>query len=236
MNEKVEKFYKKYRLSEATIMYIDREDAKTLIHTTDGRVVDTFIPIKSLIEDFDDKTFVIINKGICLNANYITSINNGIYLMKDGTKFQGRVRGAGEHKQMQKTIAEINSASASEGLTGITSAGGKNDFSAFEDLPIAICILEMKYDNKNSGMNYIFRYCNKNMESLQGLRREAMLGKTFNSIFRDADPKWLITFGDVALNGGQRIIDFRDPVFGRKLRIYCYQPSPVMCGCLFVPM
>ena len=69
------------------------------------------------------------------------------------------------------------------------------------------------------------------MTEFNELPNEALIGHSFDIVFKNVDPKWLMSMGDIALNGGNRIIYDRI----RKINFCCYQPFSGMVGCMLVP-
>ena len=61
-----------------------------------------------------------------------------------------------------------------------------------------------------------------------------MIGHSFYEIFFNGDKKWLITYADVALNGGQHVIRDIGPDPEKSMNVYCYQPTDGYCACVLV--
>ena len=101
-------------------------------------------------------------------------------------------------------------------------------------MPIAFCIIELRFDQQGKGIDFIFRYCNRAMERLEGKTLEQMLNHSFYDIFANADKKWLVAYADVALNGGKRTIYDYSSEVNKDLEIYCFQPQEGYCACLLL--
>ena len=102
-------------------------------------------------------------------------------------------------------------------------------------MPIAFCVIELTFDENGHGVDFIFRYCNKQMAVVEGIPVEDMLNRSFYEVFKNGDRKWLVTYADVALNGVQRTLTDYSPEINRNLTINCYQPEPGFCACVLQP-
>ena len=107
--------------------------------------------------------------------------------------------------------------------------------SILDDMPVAYCVIELVFDADGHGVDFVFRYCNKHMEVVEGIPVEEMLNRSFYEVFKNGDRKWLISYADVALNGVQRTLHDYSPEIDKNLTIYCYQPQPGYCACVLVP-
>ncbi|MDO4961091.1 MAG: hypothetical protein Q4E57_04460 [Eubacteriales bacterium] len=221
MGDKERHFFEKKRIPVSDVMYITRQDRQTVLHLKDGSDIATYIPMKRLIDETSEGSFVIINKGIALAPSYINSCSKHQYTMTDGTVFMSRVHNAKKN----------------EGYNGSTARPENvlwSTYSILEESPLAFCVIELVFDESGHGMEFIFRYCNREMEILEGKTREEMLNRSFYEIFTEGDRKWLVTYADVALNGVQRVIESYSPEVGHTLRIYCHQPKQNFCACAIV--
>lgn len=144
-----------------------------------------------------------------------------MFTMTDGTRFKGRVR-----KKARETLP------IQEDPDAIRSEWEK--FAVVDDLPLAFCVIELVFDEHGRGLDFIFRYCNREMETLEGKRIDEMLNRSFYEVFENGDKKWLVVYADVALNGVKRTIESYSPEINANLRIYCYQLRPNYCACLLM--
>ena len=81
-------------------------------------------------------------------------------------------------------------------------------------------------------MVFIFRYCNAEMATVEGVPVEEMLNRAFDEIFPNGDKKWLVSYADVALNGAKHTLHDFSPEINKNLIINCYQPEPGYCACV----
>ena len=90
--------------------------------------------------------------------------------------------------------------------SGIKKAGKANPHplsflekcSILDDMPVAYCVIELTFDEDGHGVDFIFRYCNKYMEVVEGIPVEEMLNRSFYEVFKNGDKKWLVAYADVA--------------------------------------
>ena len=73
------------------------------------------------------------------------------------------------------------------------------------------------------------------MDVVENTPLNEMVNHSFYAVFKNGDRKWLITYADIALNGGQRTLHDYSPEIDKTLTIYCYQPQPGYCACVLVP-
>lgn len=217
----MENLLAKYHCTFAQVMYATRNDRKTVLHLEDGRTIESFLPIKQLIQDAPADMFVSVNKGVVLAYQYIASAVDNVYTMTDGACFRGRTR--------QKTLVKSGTAESSE-----LPCQDWNQYAILDDMPLAFCVIELVFDERGRGMDFIFRYCNKEMEVLEGKRIDEMLNRSFYEVFENGDRKWLVAYADVALNGVKRTIESYSPEINAYLKIYCYQPQPNYCACILM--
>ena len=233
MDEKAKNFFAKKNIPFQDIIYFVRQNHKTELHLTNGNVIVTYLPIKVLLTAIPSGILLSINKGIVIAKAHVTNINNNVYTMIDGATFTGRVRTPGRHllnkyelMSNPQNLKLAKAANANENLPA--------KFSILDDMPLAFCIIELVFDKNGKGMDFIFRYCNKEMEQLEGVPMDEMLNRSFYEVFKNGDKKWLITYADVAINGTPRVINCYSPEIDSQLNIYCFQPAPNFCACSLI--
>ena len=104
--------------------------------------------------------------------------------------------------------------------------------SLLDNMPLAFCLIELVFNEDGRGFDFIFRYCNAEMEKVEGVPVEEMLNRSFYEVFRNGDKKWLVSYADVALNGTKHTIHDYSPEIDKNLIIHCYQPEPGYCACV----
>lgn len=227
---KIQQFLLRHNIPETDIIYILREDKKTAIHTLDGRVTTTYTPLKTVLAGMNADAFLNINKGIALAVSQIQQVENGIYTMRDGRIFKGRARTPMQHRHNQQIITSDSPASS----IPLEARTMLQRFSILDKMPVAFCIIELVFDQRGRGIDFIFRYCNQEMAVLENTPIDQLLNRSFYEVFENGDKKWLVTYADVALNGTSRIIHSYSPEIDSQLTIYCFQPMEGYCACALI--
>ncbi|MDO4493584.1 MAG: hypothetical protein Q4C53_06840 [Clostridia bacterium] len=216
-----EKLLKKHGASFRQVMYATRDGRRTVLHLENGQTVETFLPIKRILAEAPAGLFACVNKGVILSLGHIASTEGNEYVMTDGSRFRCRAR--------QKALTPA--------AVGRAHAGRWEDwekYAVLDEFPLAFCVIELVFDGAGHGIDFIFRYCNKEMEALEGKRIGEMIDRSFYEVFENGDKKWLVAYADVALNGVKRTIESYSPEIDADLKIYCYQPKPNFCACTLV--
>ena len=95
MND-LHEWFQKNDLCPENILYLYRNDRKTVVHRMDGEEVALYAPLHSVLSALPEDMFLNISKGIVVCRSQIVDISNdGIYTMSDGRSFQGRRNQAG---------------------------------------------------------------------------------------------------------------------------------------------
>lgn len=229
-----EKYLKKHNLTINEILYIYRHDRKTILHLQSGDELSTSIPIHEAVEFLPVDQFLSITKGVLIRLNQIIHISDeGLYTMTDGRTFQGRQRSLSSHKKLREELMLNASPKYLNNFRMPLSFLEK--CSILDDMPIAYCVIELVFDEAGKGMDFIFRYCNKHMEVVEGIPLNDMLNRSFYEVFKNGDKKWLIFYADVALNGTTHTFQEFSPEISKHLTIHCYQPEPGFCACILLP-
>lgn len=230
----IEKYLKKRNVEVEHILSARCEKQHNLIIRldTDEEVI-CYMLMRELLEVIPEDEFLKVRKGSVIRKSGIISISDdGVYTMIDGTTFQGVKRSLKKHKVMREKLGltrwqtDVESALPMKPLTLLEKC------SILDDMPVAYCIIEIVFDENGHGLDFIFRYCNKQMEVIEGLPVEDMVDHSFYEVFKNGDRKWIVPYADVALNGGQRTLHDYSPEIDKNLIIHCYQPEPGYCACV----
>lgn len=174
--------------------------------------------------------FLCVNKGILVAKKQINYIEDGIYHMMDGAEFQGRKRTAAAHKRLNESLHT----SMADNLNTVSDI--RTRFSILDNMPIAFCVIELVFNNDGHGVDFVFRYCNKEMEIIEGKTIDEMINHSFFTVFPNADKKWLVAYTDVAVNGNCRYIRDYSPEIEKEIFVRCFQPREGFCACLLTPV
>lgn len=224
MSDQTTRLFQKHKIQPEEIQYLTRTVQRTSIHLLDGRELRTTVPLKTVAAHLPAEDFWSIQKGVVVAARYVVNIDSeGVYTMVDGQQFKGRGRHPAEHSRRRKAMETAASRLPIPMLEKCT---------VMEDAPIAFCVIELVFNEDGHSIDFIFRYCNKEMEVLEGAPVSEMLNRSFYKVFPNGDRKWIVPYADVALNGTQRILRHYSPEINKFLVIRCYQPLPGYCACL----
>lgn len=229
----ITKYFKKHNINAADIMYVYRNEKRTVIHCADGTENSSLLPVHKLYEFLPKNDFIDIAKGVLVRRDRIVHIaDDGVYTMTDGKIFQGRRRNLSVHKRLRSEM-RLDIPSAAEAFLPPT--GFFEKCGILDDMPLAYCVIELVFDENGHGVDFIFRYCNRQMEVVEGIPVSEMLNRSFYEVFKNGNKKWLVAYADVALNGTKRTFCDFSPEIGKTLTIYCYQPEPGFCSCVLIP-
>lgn len=229
-----EKYIQKNDIQVHDILYIYRQQRKTFICCKNGEEKSTSIPVHEILEYLPSDKFLSVTKGVIVHLDQIVHISDdGIYTMTNGKTFQGRQRFLSAHKKLRKKL--MLNVSAKPAPTVLLPTGFLEKCHILDNMPIAYCVIELVFDEHGHGIDFIFRYCNKHMEVVEGIPLEDMLDRSFYEVFKNGDKKWLISYADVALNGVQCTLHDYSPEIDKFLTVHCYQPEPGFCACVLIP-
>lgn len=226
--ESVQRFLRRNGVIPKEVLYLNRVPRRTVITFLNGNTISTAIPVRDLTACMPEGEFAIISRGISVRVSQIISISDtGAYTMSDGCVLQGRQYNLSEHKKLRNSL-KINVSEPSHALPD----GLLEKCSLLDQCPLAFCLIELVFDERGHGVDFVFRYCNRAMEAVEGKSVENMVNHSFYEVFANGDKKWLVSYADVALNGTQREIHDFSPEVDKHLTIRCYQPHPGYCACI----
>ncbi len=227
-DSKVALFYEKNELVPSSIKYITRQENHSCIFLSSGRVLRSFIPVKDLAEPLPPQEFICINKATVIAKSQIGHIDGCTYHMRDGTVFEGRKRTVAAHHQLGEILSDSGT-----GKRAVMDV--QKRFSVLDNMPAAFCVIELVFDAEGHGVDFVFRYCNKEMEVVEGKTINEMVDNSFYKVFPNADKKWLVAYADVAVNGRKRYLHDFSPEINKTLFVRCFQPMEGFCACLLIP-
>lgn len=224
---KLSKFFKKNNIQPHDIKYILRECDKTSIYLSDNRVISTYITANDIVGVLPEDTFYNINRGTFVALSYIANINQNVYTMMDEREIIGHAYHMEEHEKNKLHLLNKR----------LNHKAGRNisvrdSFAGLDNLPIPFCVIEVLFETNNRHLDFIFRYCNKAMEKLEGFSINQMLNHSIFDLFASGEKSRVVTYADVAINGEMQVIERFVPDFNKNVRIICFQPREGFCGCL----
>ena len=227
-------YFQKHNILAEQIISVYRHGRNTVICCKAGLEVNSSIPMYEMLDFLPGEEFISISRSVIVRRDQILHIsNNGIYTMSDGKTFQGRTRYLSTHRKLKKELEGASLPSIHERFVSLL--GFYEKFSILDDMPLAYCVIELVFDKNGHGIDFIFRYCNKQMAVVEGIPVEKMLNHSFYEVFKNGDKKWLVTYSDVALNGTTHKLYDYSPEINKNLTIHCYQPEPGFCACILIP-
>ena len=96
----------------------------------------------------------------------------------------------------------------------------------FDSLVLGFSLHEVICDSEGKPADYRFIEVNSSFESLTGLKRSQLIGRTVLEVLPGTEPYWIERFGNVAITG--RTARFHDysREFGKHYEVVCYCPKP----------
>lgn len=234
--KKNERYFKKHHIEPDHILSVYCQDRNTVICLDSGEEIASTLRMYEVMELLPEDAFITICRGTLVRRDAILAISDdGIYTMIDGRTFSGRKRNPSEHRNLREELG-LNASTALPQSLGEDPVPLRllEKCSLLDHMPIAYCVIELVFDEGGHGIDFIFRYCNKYMEIVEGVPVEDMVNHSFYEVFKNGDRKWLVNYADVALNGVQRTMHDYSPEIDKDLTIYCYQPEPGYCACILV--
>lgn len=232
----IERYFQKHNIKVEHIISIHCKDKNIVISMDTSEEYSCSMLLHEIEKYLPMDEFVTVRRGTIVRISAILSISNdGIYTMIDGKTFQGRKRFLSDHKKL-RTNLQLNNTYVITKPMKKEQPRVPEEFldkcSILDEMQLAYCIIELVFDENGHGLDFIFRYCNKQMEVLEGVSIDEMVNHSFYEVFKNGDKKWLVAYADVALNGVKRTIKEYSPEIGKTLTIYCYQPEPGYCACV----
>ena len=106
--------------------------------------------------------------------------------------------------------------------------------SLFNCMTEGFALHEIICDETGTPVNYRFLDINPAFERLTGLKRQNILGRTFNDILPGDDPKWVRMYGEVALTGVPVQFENYSPALRRWYEVYAYRPASRQFAVIFM--
>jgi diguanylate cyclase len=91
-----------------------------------------------------------------------------------------------------------------------------------EKMPLGFCLRELIIDEHGKPVDYRFLSANENYETITGLKRDEVIGKTALEIIPDIEPSWIDKYADVVTNGKTSVIEDYSRALGKYFRVVTY--------------
>lgn len=215
-----------------SILYVSMEDNYAYIHLSKEEVYKTRITMTRLAPQLGDD-FVFIKQGCLVAVIAIFNITDKVNLMNGETLDYAKYNKASiVHEYFEKKERIYRSLSKQQGKN--QNINYLEHYKVFDNIPIAFTDIEMVFDTENTAIDWIFRYGNEALATLEKVPLEKLIGNTFGTIFPNMDAKWLRTYERVALFGETlNIVDY-SPEIDTKLNIICFPTFKCHCGCILL--
>ncbi len=220
--------YRKAQIPVDDIAYITVEGRKTKITRSDGTAVRTNKSLREVFGALPEDTFSNINRGIVVSKRYIKDEKNGVITMTDGTQFRRRVRSDRAPKPQKKKT--IHPETPHIQCPAITLGQWLDQF------PQPMLIMELVYGKTGSGMDFLIRYCNREMARLEGVTPQEVTEKSVSTLPNIGSAKWMAVFADVAISGSSRVIEDALEGSDKYMQLRCFQPQPGYCTCILTDL
>lgn len=225
MSTAIDRFFDKFSVKPECIKTLTRDGGKTFINMLDGRSVETYFSVKAILDELSKDKFVTVNKGVVIALNQIEKVEGTTYYLIDGTTVTGRKRRSARQTQF---INFINESIVDE----TPEAFSPRQFKVLDNMPSPFFVIEVVFTENGKGMDFVLRYCNREMAEVSGMYVNEMIDHSFLEIFPNADKKRLVTYSDVALNGNAYCLNDYLPQFEKQIKINCFQPNEGYCACM----
>lgn len=221
---------KKYVISVSKILYIITAGINTEIHVSGGKVYNTKTTLSKYEEVLGD-IFIKAYRGCIISVMAIHDITDRIYLSNgEALPYPPRKKKKiiEEFRLKQQNI--INSFN-NDDIPKTKEEYGEH-YNGFDNMPFAFADIEMVFNEEHHAVDWIFRYGNPALASLEKMPPERLIGSSFDSLFANMDSKWLRGFERAALYGEMlEIIDY-SPDIEAYLKVICFPTFKGHCGCI----
>ena len=221
---------KSHTLPISSILYIIMKKQDAFVHVSDGRILKTRMTFAEFQKELGEK-FIRIHRGCLVSAMAIHSVGELINLSNgDSLEYSAQHREEIMEKFHQKQRNII------VGLADNDNPEDNNDYHeyyrCFDNIPVAFTDIEIMFDEDSQAVDWIFRYGNEALAELENCPLEMLIGRTFGSIFKNMDRKWLRSYERAVLYGETiELIDY-SPEIDKYLRIICFPTFKGHCGCM----
>ena len=225
---------KRIALSVSAIEYIRMSGRVIEIHVSGGHIYETHTPLGEL-EQALGPGFIRIDRSCLVSAAAIHDITERVSLVSGETLEYSARRKAEIIRQFETERQRLIASFAQSGAP--TSAEGYHlHYASFDAMPFAFADIEMVFSAGQRAVDWIFRYGNPALASLEKLPLEQLIGSSFRSLFSNMSDKWLRVYERVALfHETLDIIDY-SPEIDTHLKITCFPTFEGHCGCILFPV
>ena len=214
------------QLDPALILYIMMRRNYAEFHLAGGKLKEARVTMAQL-ETRLGVEFVKIHRSTLVSVRAIHDVTDTVNL-NNGEKLN--------YVASKKTWLQSELRERRKRLLQVLPEAGQTDFRehyrVFDTLPFAFTDIEMVFDEKNNAVDWIFRYGNGALATLEKTPLEQLIDHSFGSIFPNMDAKWLRVCERTVLFGETLEIADHSPEIDTDLRIICFPTFKGHCGCI----
>ena len=104
----------------------------------------------------------------------------------------------------------------------------------FTGMTEGFAVHELLVDASGKPVDYRFLDVNPAFERLTGLKRQDVVGRTYNEVLPGDDPTWLRMYGQVALTGQPVQFENYAPALKRHYEVFAYRTAPMQFAVIFL--
>ena len=217
-------------LSPEDILYVQLEGRQSVIHISGGKTYRSYTAIDDL-EQMLGSGFIRADRATLVSAKSVHAIGKKIKLISGETLSFTRRRKRELKEQLRAGRRQIV-----QELVGSDAPATREEYrwhyASYDSAPFAFTDIEMVFNEERAAVDWIFRYGNEALATLEKKPLEQLIDHSFGSIFPNMDATWLRIYGRTALFGETlEIIDY-SPEIDTELRIICFPTFKGHCGCI----
>ena len=218
------------RLLTEDILYIQLSGRQSIIHFSDGSTYETYATIHEL-ESMLGSDFIRADRATLVSIKGIHAIGKEIELINGETLYYSCRKKRELKEQLRAGRRQIVQELAGNDAP-TTREEYQRHYASYDSAPFAFTDIEMVFNEERAAVDWIFRYGNEALATLEKTPLEQLIDHAFGSIFPNMDAKWLRVYERTALYGEMlEIVDF-SPEIDTALRIICFTTFKGHCGCI----
>lgn len=212
------------------ILYIEMKRNYAEIHLSQDEILKTRMTLTELQRQLDDD-FILVHRSILVAARAIHDVGDKIYLSNgEALDYVIRKKKAIREQLWKKQKRLIGSFAMEE--VPRTEEEYREYYRSFAHMPFAFTDIEMVFNEEKHAVDWIFRYGNEALATLEKLPLQQMIGHSFGTLFSNMDSKWLRSYERATLYGEKlEIIDY-SPKIDTYLKVICFPTFKGHCGCI----
>ena len=217
-------------LNANTILYVLMIERTAEIHVSGGKVYETRMKISELEEALGDG-FIKVHRGCLVSAMAIHDITDHINLNNGESLIYTLRKKKQIIAQFQEAQKRLISGFTRDGIPA-TEEEYRAHYRGFDAMPFAFTDIEMVFDEERRAVDWIFRYGNPALATLEKLPLEKMIGSSFGSLFSNMNTKWLRLYERATLYGETLEVMDYSPEIDAYLKVTCFPTFKGHCGCI----